>query len=159
MDKVSSNPGPRGSQGMAQCYSSSINIGPLTIQSQLFLNREKLGCKGFIHLHTEERCLTVFRSRENLAFCSYTCTHVHWFRKTGICTSPSCSHWKIWIHQSFLFLGCCVTMNILHLHVTRLHVTRLHVTRLHVTRLHEITSTSSKSPRLTLFFSSRLRMA
>ena len=52
MDEVSSDPGPRSSQGVAQCYSSSINIGPLTIQSQLFLNREKLGSKGFIHLHT-----------------------------------------------------------------------------------------------------------
>ena len=75
MDEVSSDPGPRGSQGVAQCYSSSINIGPLTIQSQLFLDREKLGCKGFIHLHTQKSVLvyvldiskTVFRSRESLS--------------------------------------------------------------------------------------------
>ena len=72
---------------MAQCYSSSVNIGPLTIQSQLFLDREKLGCKGFIHMLEEH-------SRKFGTFflqcaCGYTCTHVHWFQKIGICVSPS----------------------------------------------------------------------
>src|SRR5882672_6186219 len=42
---------PRGRQRMAEREGPAVDVGPLTVQAQLLLDREVLAGEGFVHLH------------------------------------------------------------------------------------------------------------